>query len=102
MSFREWTGWRVAAAWVLWLVLSFGGVLAAVIIYARAYELPRRVQTDRSAGPTIGAGGSISLDGDLVPRSQRALRDPRPGRAAIGRSPYTGLRYDAGVQALSA
>lgn len=33
MSLREWTGGRIAALWVLWLILALGGALAVAVAY---------------------------------------------------------------------
>ena len=64
MSLREWTGWRVTAAWVLWLVLACGGALVAAIWYAHAPQAPSTL--GHAAGPTIVRSYSIALDGWLV------------------------------------
>ena len=66
MSLREWTGWRVTAAWVLWFVLACGGALAAAIVYARAHEPPAPRATGHAAGPVIGPSFSIALNGWLI------------------------------------
>ena len=66
MSLREWTGGRVAAAWVLWFVLACGGALVAAIVYARAHEPPASGTTGHAAGPAIGSSFSIALNGWLI------------------------------------
>ena len=66
MNLREWTGWRVAAAWVLWFVLALGGALGAAIAYARIHEPPAPSGTRQGAGPTIGPSYSLALDGRFV------------------------------------
>ena len=67
MSLREWTGWRVAAAWVLWLVLACAGALGAAVMYARAHEPPAPSTTGPAGGPVIGETyRSVALDGWLV------------------------------------
>ena len=66
MSLREWTGWRVTAAWVLWLVLACGGALGAAIAYARAHAPPAPSTTVHAASPVIGPSFSIALNGWLV------------------------------------
>ena len=50
MSLREWTGWRVAAAWVLWAVLASGAAFGAALAYAFA----RDGAAPRAAGPAAG------------------------------------------------
>ena len=66
MSLREWTGWRVTAAWALWLVLACGGALAAAITYARVHAAPAPKTTGHAAGPVIGPSYSVALNGWLV------------------------------------
>lgn len=66
MSPREWTGWRVTAAWVLWFVLACGGALVAVVMYARTHVAPAPSTTGHAAGPLIGPSYRIALDGWLV------------------------------------
>ena len=66
MSLGEWTGWRVSAAWVLWMVLASAGALAAAITYARGHGPPASNTAGHAAGPVIGPGYSIELNGWLV------------------------------------
>ena len=66
MSLREWTGWRVTAAWVLWFVLACGGAVVAVVTYARAHAPPEPSTTGHAAGPVIGPTYNIALNGWLV------------------------------------
>ena len=66
MSIREWTGWRVTAAWVLWLVLACGAALGLAIAYTHAHPAPTPSTTGHTAGPVIGPTYSIALNGWLV------------------------------------
>ena len=66
MSLREWTGWRISAAWVLCVVLACGPALAAAIMYARAHAPAAPGTTEHAAGPVIGGSYNIALNGWLV------------------------------------
>ena len=64
MSLREWSGGRVAAAWVLWFVLAFGCGLAAAVVYMLRHQ---PATAAGGAGPTIvGPEYSMRFDGRPV------------------------------------
>ena len=65
MSLWEWSGVRVAAAWVLWIVLVIGGALATAVVYVLRHQPP--AGAGHSAGPTIvGPQYSLRFDGRPV------------------------------------
>ena len=66
IGLREWTGWRIIAAWALWVILAAGGALAAAVTYALTHQ-PGPGRIPHAADPAIiSPVGTITLDGGLV------------------------------------
>lgn len=66
MSLKEWTVGRVAAAWVLWLVLALGAAVGAAVAYGLLWAPAPGMVRARVPVVTGGAAYHASIEAVLI------------------------------------